>query len=204
MTVMYKATMVWSGFPGAPGYTNLYATTTDPLLAGAEDFVSGIVTWRTTIKTLLTSLVTLTVLPTVETINDEDGSLEDILTVGTAGSAVTGTNSGSTTAATGLVVDWLTTGAVFGRRRQGRTFLVPMAAAALDPDGSPSDAVLTSHRAAAATYAAGGDFHPCVWVRPKYVKPATTPPTLVHAGQAVPIAGSRIPDLAAVLRSRRD
>jgi hypothetical protein len=204
MTVMYKATMTWNGFPGAPGYTNLYATTTDPLLTGAQAFYDGINTWRLTIKTLCTSLVTLSILPTIETINDEDGTLEDVLTVPSPVADVVGTNSGSTTGATGLVVDWLTTGAVFGRRRQGRTFLVPMAAAALDPDGSPSSAVLTSHRSAAATYAAGGAFHPCVWVRPKYVKPATTPPTLVHAGQAVPITGSRIPDLAAVLRSRRD
>ncbi len=197
MTVMYKATMTWNGFPGAPGYTNLYATTTDPLSTGAQAFYDGINTWRLTIKTLCTSLVTLSILPTIETIDDSDGSLLDIITVGSPVADVTGTNSGSTTGATGLVVNWLTAGAVFGRRRMGRTFLVPMAAAALDPDGSPSSAVLASHRTAASTYAAGGAFHPCVWVRPKTG-------TGAHAGQAVPITGARIPDLSAVLRSRRD
>jgi hypothetical protein len=204
MTVMYKATMVWNGFPGAPGYTNLYAITTDPLLAGAADFLAGIATWRTTVRNLLASTTTLSILGTVETINDEDGTLEDVLTVASPPADVAGAQSGGTTGVTGVVVNWLTAGAVFGRRRQGRSFLVPIAVASIDPDGTVSAANLTAQRAAAATYVAGGggDYVPCVWVRPKYT--TADPPVLVHAGQAVPITGSRIPDLAAVLRSRRD
>ena len=42
MTVMYKVVVNWSGFPGAPGFTNLFATTTDPLQEGVDEFALAV------------------------------------------------------------------------------------------------------------------------------------------------------------------
>jgi hypothetical protein len=204
MTVMYHARVDWSGFPGAPGFTNLYAETTDPLLAGAETWAAAIDTMINHWANTLPNGVHIQVNPEIETINDADGTLEDILTVTGTLPSHNGALGGNYAGASGWCIDWLTTGAAFGRRRMGRSFVVPASTEAFQNDGTIATATLTEQRAAAATYVATAGINPVVWVRPKYVKPATTPPTLVHAGLAVAITGSRVPDLAAVLRSRRD
>ena len=204
MTVLYHATVNWSGFPGAPGYTNLYAETTDPLLAGAETWTQNIddliASWANT----LPAGVTVQVSPTVETVNDEDGSLEDILTVAGLLPAHGGALGGNYAGPAGWCIDWLTSGVVFAKRRQGRSFVVPASTEIFQNDGTIVTATLTAQRTAAAAYVAAVGPRPVVWVRPKYVKPATTPPTLVHAGSHAIITASRVPDMAAVLRSRRD
>lgn len=204
MTVMYKATLVWTGFSGAPGYTNFYATTTDPLQAGLDAFMLGLSTYRNTFRNLISNTITLDFNTDVELIEDIDGELVNIMSSTTPPTAVAGGQAAGHTGVSGVVVNWLTTGAVFGRRRQGRTFFVPIAQNLIDPDGTVNSTNLTAQRTAATNYAAGGAYHPCVWVRPKYDRTVPTAPVLVHAGQAVPMAGARIPDLAAVLRSRRD
>lgn len=204
MTVMYKATLVWTGFPGQPGYTNFYATTTDPLQAGLDAFMLGLSTYRTTFRNLISNTITLDFNTDVELIEDTDGELVNIMSATTPPTAVVGGQAAGHTGVSGVVVNWLTTGAVFGRRRQGRTFFVPIAQNLIDPDGSVNSTNLSAQRTAATNYAAGGAYHPCVWVRPKYDRTVPTAPVLLHAGQAVAMAGARIPDLAAVLRSRRD
>jgi len=204
MTTMYKATMVWTGFAGAPGYTNFYATTTDPLQAGLDAFQLGLTTYRTTFRNLISNTITLDFQSDYELIEDVDGELTGIMSPTTPATAVAGGQAAGHTGVTGMVVNWLTTGAVFGRRRMGRTYFVPIAQNLIDPDGSINSTNLSAQRTAATNYAAGGAYHPCVWVRPKYSKNPDGSRTLVHAGQAVAMAGARIPDLAAVLRSRRD
>jgi hypothetical protein len=86
----------------------------------------------------------------------------------------------------------------------GRSFIVPASTEIYQTDGTILPAVLTAQRAAATTFATATAFHPVVWVRPKPVKPPTTPPTFVHLGQAVAMSAARVPDKTAVLRSRRD
>lgn len=197
MPVMYKGTVDWTGFPGAPGFTNLYAITTDPLAEGADEFglaIDAMVAhWANTLPTG----VHVRVRQEFETINDVDGALEDVITVGSPYPDHNGALGGLYAGASGWCIDWLTSGAVFGRRRMGRSFVVPASTEIYQTDGTIASATLTEQRAAAAAYAAGGSWLPCVWVRPKTGAGA-------HAGQAVPITGARVPDLAAVLRSRRD
>jgi hypothetical protein len=204
MTVMYKATIVWGGFPGAPGYTNLYATTTDPLQAGLDTFITGIATYRTVFKNLFNNVTTIDILPEVELVEDTDGELVNIMTATTPPTSTVGAQNGGITGVSGLCVTWLTAGAVFGRRRQGRTFMVPVAVNAIEANGTIDTPTLTAQRAAATAYATATAFHPVVWVRPKHEDPHDSDSPLIHAGQAVPMVGSRISDKAAVLRSRRD
>lgn len=204
MTVMYKVTIDWTGFTGAPGFTNLYATTTDPLQAGLDTFVAGVNTLLTTWRIPLSNNTTTQVRGEVELIEDTDGSLVNIMTATTPPSAAPGGQSAGNTACTGLVVNWLTSGAVLGRRRQGRSYVVPIATNILDTDGTINSAGLGAQRTAANVYAAATTFHPVVWVRPVKADPTHVPPIAARAGATAPINAARIPDKAAVLRSRRD
>jgi hypothetical protein len=204
MTVMYKATIDWSGFPGAPGYTNLYAITTDPLQAGLDAFVGGIGTWLNIVKNGLTSAINLQINPAVELVEDVDGELVNIMSPTSAPAAVAGALGGGITGPSGAVVNWLTAGATFGRRRQGRSFIVPVAAASIDSTGTLDNSYRTSLQTASIAYASATVFQPCVWVRPITNGPDRVPPVANRAGQAVPMVSARVPDLAAVLRSRRD
>jgi len=197
MTVMYHAVVNWTGFPGAPGFTNLYAETTDPLLAGAETFTQNIDDLITHWANTLPAGVTIQVSPEVETVDDIDGSLLDVLTVAGLLPAHAGALGGNYAGASGWCIDWLTSGAVFGRRRMGRSFVVPASTEVFQNDGTIQAATLTEQRTAASAYVAAVGPVPVVWVRPKTG-------TGAHAGQAVPITAARVPDLAAVLRSRRD
>ena len=197
MTVMYKVVVNWSGFPGAPGFTNLFATTTDPLQEGVDEFALAVNAlighWANTLPTGVHVVVN----PEVELIEDIDGALVDIMTATASLPDHNGALGGLYAGASGWCVDWLTTGAVFGRRRMGRSFVVPASTEIYQTDGTIAAATLAEQRTAASTYVATAGIAPCVWVRPKTGAGA-------HVGQAVPISGSRVPDLAAVLRSRRD
>lgn len=204
MTVMYKAQINWSGFPGAPGFTNLYATTTDPLQAGADAFIAGVNVLATSWANTLPAGVTVQVSSEIPLIEDVDGELVDILTASSPPAAHGGALGGLYAGPAGWCVDWLTSTVAFGKRRMGRSFIVPASTEIYQTDGTIVTATLTAQRAVATTYATATAFHPVVWVRPKYVKPATVPPTLIHAGQAVAMSAARVPDKAVVLRSRRD
>jgi hypothetical protein len=197
MTVMYHAVVNWSGFSGAPGFTNLYAETTDPLLAGAEDFTQNIDDMITHWANTLPNGVNVQVSPEVETIDDLDGTLLDVLTVAGSLPAHNGALGGNYAGASGWCIDWLTAGAVFGRRRMGRSFVVPASTEVFQNDGTIQAATLTEQRAAASAFVAAAGPVFGVWVRPKTG-------TGAHAGQFVPAVAARVPDLAAVLRSRRD
>ena len=80
-----------------------------------------------------------------------------------------------------------------GRRIQGRTFLVPLVASAFDSTGTISTAALATLQTAANGLVAYDTIDPVVWKRP-------TPFTV---GSFATITEARIPDMAAVLRSRR-
>jgi hypothetical protein len=79
----------------------------------------------------------------------------------------------------------------------GRSFVVPASTEIYQTDGTIASATLTEQRAAASAYVAATGPTVGVWVRPKTG-------TGAHAGQFVPAVAARVPDLAAVLRSRRD
>jgi hypothetical protein len=202
---MYRAQILWSGFPGAPGFTSLYATTTDPLQAGADAFVTGVNVLATSwANTLPGPTVSIQVSSEVQLIEDTDGELVDILTATTPPAAHVGALGGNYAGPAGWCVDWLTSTVAFGKRRMGRSYVVPASTEIFQNDGTIATATLTAQRAVASTYASATAFHPVVWVRP--FEGDTTPGHVrpAHAGQAVAMAGARVPDKSVVLRSRRD
>ena len=205
MTTMYQVRVNWSGFQGAPGFTNLFATTTDPLQAGADAFGGAVNTLITTWANALPGpQVKVQVDPAVKLIEDTTGDLVDILNLTSPPASHAGALGGIFSAATGFCIDWLTSTVVFAHRPMGRSYVVPISTEAYQNDGTLADATATAQRAAASTYAALTTVHPVVWVRPRKADPTHVPPIPARAGVSVAIAGARINDKVAVLRSRRD
>lgn len=205
MTVMYQVVVNWSGFQGAPGFTNLFATTTDPLQAGADTFGGGVNTLITTWANALPGpQVKVQVDPAVKLIEDTTGDLVDVLNLTTPPAAHIGLLGGNFSAASGFCIDWLTSTVVFAHRPMGRSFVVPCSTEAYQNDGTIVDATIAAQRTAAGVYAAATTFHPVVWVRPRKADSTKVPPVTARAGASVAISAARIVDKVAILRSRRD
>lgn len=196
MPTMLRVTAVWSGFPGAPGYSNFFfdsALIAGPSVQPAVDktklFLSGI-------APTVPVAISMAVLPTVAEIDAETGAQTDEHTAGTAPTVTPGTGIGVWAAATGACIQWKTSSFVGGRRLRGRTFVVPMAAAAYAADGTLADATLTSLRNAADALrndAVGPSVKLGVWHRP----------VAGVGGSFAPVTGSTVSDRVAILTSRR-
>lgn len=193
MTV-YRVTAQWQGFPGAPGYSNFHFS---GFTGGADaDAMRGRVrAFFAEISTRLPAGATITIQPTVEVFEESTGELTGYVD-GEAAMSVSGPTSANTYAGpTGAVVNWLTNTVNQGRRVRGRTFLVPLAVTVYEADGTLSASSLQLIRDGAAALTEG-DFNSefVIWSRPRDG----------GAGVLAPVVGYRVPDMAAVLRSRRD
>lgn len=203
MAAIWQCTWVWSGFTGAPGYTNLYYQSSS---GGGTEALAAANKSRILFQQLATTLptgMTLALNTDVKELDDATGDLLDIWTVsGVAG--VTGSGLGQGPSPAGACIDWLTTTVHAGRRMQGRTFIVPLPSGAYQSDGTINTASLGSIQAAAEAMrtATGPTFG--VWGRPRPAVPTATPPRTAVAGLWGPAVSSRVPDKTVVLRSRRD
>jgi hypothetical protein len=199
MVEMARVTVNWTGFNGAPGYTNLYFRdfeTNGIDQAIADGAAAKVDTWLGAWDDFLPPSVAVQVDPTVEVIEATNGALLRFITV-PAKPLRQGAGTGSYSAASGAVVNWYTDGVRNGRRIRGRSFMVPLAGNALATDGTLSDTALTTWRTATTTLiSATGAGDMGVWARPS--APAATD------GSWTAASAFTIPDKAAVLRSRRD
>lgn len=201
MSGMLRVKVKWSGFNGAPGYSNFYfrdfTSTGEPVPGDAQLAVDRVQTFLTAIKSNFPSVVSLAIQPDVEVIESSDGKMKDVFSA-TAPAASVGTATVQQYAgATGLVINWRTAGVRNGRRVRGRTFLVPVTNASFDTDGTVKAAVLTPIQTAASALADGaGTPDLGVWARPSA--------PLATDGSWHPVTSATVPDLAAILRSRRD
>jgi hypothetical protein len=197
---MLKVKVRWGGFLGSPGWTNFYFDSgtgdfTTPEQAGpCADKVAA---WITAIKPNLPPAVTLTIQSDVEAVSAATGELLTIHSAG-ARAAVNGTATAQGyAAATGLVTTWRTAGVRNGRRVRGRTFIVPCVGGTFDTDGTVQPTKLTPVvDAANALLAPFSGISLGVWSRPS--GPGASD------GQFFPAISASVPDMAAVLRSRRD
>jgi len=200
MVEMAKVQVNWSGFTGAPGFTNLYFRdfeTGGIDQAIVDHVVSKTDTWISSIITRLPTTVTLEVQQTVQIIESTNGALQRFMVAAVDPPARVGSGTGNYSAVSGAVVNWYTDGVRNGRRIRGRTFLVPIAGSTLDVDGSINNTQLTALRAATTTFtAAGGAGDMGVWSRPSV--PGATD------GEWNAVSAFTIPDKVAFLSSRRD
>jgi hypothetical protein len=186
MTIDRQRTL-WTGFPGAPGYTTLYWNhSTGPNLAALQTFFTGI-------ADRLPSNCTIQIQNSGDSIDELTGQLTGSWT-GAAQTPIPGTGAGAYSAPAGAHINWRTNAVLNGRRVRGRTFLVPLYGGAYDTDGTIAATVLTDLRTNLATFVAAVAPNLLVWTRP----------VGGSGGGATPMTTADIPDKSAVLRSRRD
>ena len=203
MATLWQVTWEWTGFTGAPGYTNLYyqAQTADGTEAASAVNKSRAL-W-TALAGLLPNDVNLGLVTDVRLLEDTDGTLRNIFTV-SGTQAVQGSGGvGAYSGPSGACIDWLT-GVTHGRHMlTGRTFIVPLIGTCYESNGTLSSGTVLGLANAAESMrnSVGPTFG--VWGRPRKAPtpPAVGPPALLGAWH--PAISSRVVDRAAVLRSRR-
>ena len=196
---MLRVTARWTGFSGAPGYSNFFFSSgfVDGGLLGdeAQSLADRVAASFDAMSQLLPRSVSVTVEPEVPVIDSDTGMAQSYNTI-TPPEAVSGEGTDNEYASpAGAVVTWRTDDLRNGRRIRGRTFLVPIRAYAYESDGTLRDSTLTHLRNFADTMLGGeldGDLG--VWSRP----------VGGSGGVFATVTGYTVPDMVAILRSRRD
>lgn len=192
---IYRTTVRWTGFMGAPGYTNFHFTdlSADPGPVPARTATSA---FFNSIASLLPSGVSWMTEGEVAVIDETTGMVTDYVVAEPNPSPGSGGAPGGYSAASGAVVTWNTAGVRNGRRVRGRTFLVPLGGNCFQNDGTLTPATISTINDAAEELVGESGFESgfCIFSRPSASGP----------GGVFPVIGHRVPDMAAVLRSRRD
>jgi hypothetical protein len=184
---MNRVRVTWNGVTGLPGISTFYVG------SGVTD-QAPIRTFFDSIKALFPSIISFQVANTGDQLQEATGQI----TGGWAGPSQAVVNGGSVgsnfAAPTGMLVKWLTTAVVDGRRPVGKTYLVPIDRSVYDINGTPTSASITTiqNAATALIVALAGELK--VWHR-KNTK---------GAGIAFNVLAAQVPDKVVVLRSRRD
>lgn len=189
-----RLTAAWTGFRGAPGYSNFYFAGKAADEGLLEDCAETIRSFFTAFRDQLPSGISIAIRGNAEVIDEASGQITSQLDFKPPATVV-GATTGSYSAASGAVVNWNTNAYRNGRRVRGRTFLVPLATNAYDSQGDLAGAALTNIRAGATFLSSGAAPLPfVVWARP----------VGGSGGTAEPVVSHTVPDLGAILRSRRD
>lgn len=196
---MLKVKVRWSGFIGSPGWSNFYFDTgngdfTTPADAGpAADRVA---TFLTANRLKFPASVNWSIQSDVEAISAANGDLLNVHSIGARAVITGGAAAGSYSGASGVVITWRTGGVVRGRRVRGRTFLVPTANNIYQSDGTIDSAHLNEFVTSANALAdQAAPVKLGVWSRPS--APGA------EDGSFHVVTSASVPDMAAVLRSRR-
>jgi hypothetical protein len=201
MATMMRVKARWSGFQGSPGYSIFHYRFFNSAGWVPADATSAVARTReffNSISGTLPPVVQVQVESDVEIIEETNAELTDVLTA-TAVNPVTGTASGTVGFAVpvGAVVSWKSTQIRNGRRMRGRTFVVPLSSAAFEPNGTLTSTALTNLNTAATTLRTPAtNYQLGVFGRPSS--------STATDGIWGPVTAHSVPDMAAVLRSRRD
>lgn len=200
MATMTRVKARWSGFNGAPGWTNFFFrefSSAEPTVAEANLAAGRVHAFFQNVAPALPPSVTVQVQNDVELIEETNGQLQNVHSVDPR-AVIAGTNATTTySGPTGMVVTWRTGSIKNGRRVRGRTFLVPCSNGIYESNGTINSDILTTVQNAAnalLTEPASPDLG--IWTRPS--SPAATD------GAWFDVSGATIPDMASILRSRRD
>lgn len=195
---MYRITARWTGFTGAPGYSNFYFSSgfLDGGVLGDE---AAALADRVRSAFLETQLhlapgLQIQVSNEVPIIDSDTGVVQDYVTFDPV-DPVNIIGGESYAGPAGAVVTWRTNDLRNGRRIRGRTFLVPMASTSFQDDGTLVNGAISGLQDFADTLMGGsldGDLG--VWSRPQGGS----------GGVFATVTGYTVPDMVAVLRSRRD
>lgn len=195
MSTIYKTTTLWTGFTGAPGYTNLYFTAATPGVAEANDCLGALENFWGELVGLLPADVQLNIQPDVPVIEDTTGEQTTIVSTGTPPQPLTGAIDAAYSAISGAFMRWSTGVIRNGRAVRGRSFLVPVSASIYSSTGT----ILPSQIVVGTT--AGQDLvddTTCELV--VYSRPSVKHPE----GASSVVAGASLASTVTSLRTRRD
>lgn len=192
-----RVRVIWGGFIGAPGYTNLYFSTSVTDMDALKAF------WTSVSNTVPVG-ITLTVPSSGDIINESDGKITGTWT-GTNGGTITSTGTAGVYSGTsGAIIEWRSNAVINGHRPVGKTYVVPLRGALYDTNGTLNTATCITPLTAAAqgllaAYADGLK----VWSRP-YTPPTDGKPhPPARVGSQGTVTSAFVPDLAVTMRSRR-
>lgn len=212
MAAIMRVKVKWSGYQGAPGYNIFHYRDFDtepPTNTHATAAATDLRAFFDAIKAYMPNAVKIDVMPDCDVLESSTGDLTGGVTA-TPGAQVSGTAGAGAqfAAAAGAVVTWKTAGVRNNRRIRGRSFIVPLANVAFATDGTLDAGFLTTAGTAATTLRDPTTGSPDlgVWARPTPVLDGEGNPTGEHNADGIWYVcnGHSIPDMGAVLRSRRD
>lgn len=189
-----RITAVWSGFTGAPGYTNFFFDA-----FGSGDLVDAetarVRAFFNALTLNLPADVDINVQGEAAILDEVTGELIGYANATTQPAVVAGVATGGYSAPSGATIGWQTEAVAKGRRLRGRTFIVPLSNGSYEANGTLTPGTIQALNAAAnALIGDGSGPQLVIWSRP-----------VAGAGGSIgAVTGHRVPDLAAVLRSRRD
>ena len=163
----------------------------------ADEVATKCNAYITAIKAYIPNVVTLQLVTDIEEIADTDGGLVQVFSVtSTAAAAGTASATAGWAAPTGAVITWGTGTIRNGRRIRGRSFIVPLSNEVYDVDGTLKSTPLTGiTNAANALRTPGTNAKLAIFGRP--TGPGATD------GVKADVISHRVPDMAAILTSRR-
>jgi hypothetical protein len=176
---------VWSGFVGGPGVSTMYFLDTDTAVESVHAF------W-TELIAQIPDVVSIQVESTGDVIDDETGELQGAW-VAEPVAAINCSGSGNYAAPVGAVINWLTGDIAHGHRLRGKTFVVPCVSADMDSDGSLGVVAQSVFKGAGDGLISTQAASFVIWHR-----------GTGSDGSTGLVTSCQVPDIAAVLRSRRD
>jgi hypothetical protein len=190
MPNIFQIRSVINGFTGGPGYNQLYFDAGSGTL-GAQSATDAVMAFWSSLSVQMPSSVSIAVQNDVSKLDDSTGDLISVETV-TGGTAGPGGSSAPYAAGVGACISWTCAEVHLNHRLRGRTFVVPLASAGYQSDGTLVDSVKAAIQTNAATLNGHADFG--IWGRP-----VNGLNGLFGHVQAV-----NVRDKVAILRSRRD
>ena len=187
MANLARVRVVWSGTPVVGGgVSTLYFN------EAHSGFIADIGGALTTGKASFPAGVTWSIENTGDLIDVETGALSGSWTDG-SNFSTSGTAAGSYSSGVGCRVRWATAGISGKRRVRGSTFLVPLAGASYDTDGTIGASTLTSLNTAWGSLFTNSEGNLMIYTRP----------VAGVGGRAHAATGMTIPDRVSWLRTRR-
>lgn len=187
-----------TGFPGAPGVCTFYGLDGPAMQTPLRVMFNSLIS-------LLPQNVHADVALGGDVIDSSTGQLTGTW-LGVAQPTINGGAAGGYAAPAGGMLRWATSAIRDGHRVRGRTFIVPLSAAAFDNDGSLTSIAFTTLNDAAVTMVTNASPSFVIWHRPFKGSPATAtrPARPAYLGGSEIVTAGSAADKAVVLRSRRD
>lgn len=198
MAEVSRISVLWTGFPGSPGYSKFsFMPLADDTARNAAG--SALRTFFVAVAAYLPNGTTISIQPMVDNLDTVTGDLIGSLPMSSVPSPVVSTVAAAAyVGGSGFVVTWAAAGVFNGRRIRGRTFVVP-AVGCFESDGTITAICRSNVEGAGTALIAGAGQDLAVWNR-QYTK--TTPPVPI-AGDVRIASSATVKDMAAQLRSRR-